>query len=141
MEFLVLPRMLALVLVMLIARSRLVASGNVTISINDDPDKSVEVSVGSKLLAAGATAGERGGAVLYDVRSGRVLARFGERKDAVLTAAVLAMKTRWADLWAFRARELERKRARIAELSASIASATRARKCSSWASHSASGTQ
>jgi len=43
---------LVLVLVILIARSRLVASGNVTISINDDPDKSVEVPVGSKLLAA-----------------------------------------------------------------------------------------
>ncbi len=43
---------LVLVLVILIAKSRLVASGNVTISINDDPDTSVEVSVGNKLLAA-----------------------------------------------------------------------------------------
>jgi Na+-transporting NADH:ubiquinone oxidoreductase subunit F len=43
---------LVLVTVILIARSRLVASGNVTISINDDPDKAVEVPVGSKLLAA-----------------------------------------------------------------------------------------
>lgn len=42
---------LALVMVILFAKSRLVASGNVTISINDDPDKTVEVPVGSKLLA------------------------------------------------------------------------------------------
>ena len=43
---------LALVAVILIAKSWLVASGNVTISINDDPDKTVEVSVSSKLLNA-----------------------------------------------------------------------------------------
>ncbi len=41
---------LALVAVILLAKSRLVASGNVTISINNDPDKAVEVPVGSKLL-------------------------------------------------------------------------------------------
>ena len=43
---------LALVAVILFAKSRLVASGNVTIGINDDPDKAVEVSVGAKLLNA-----------------------------------------------------------------------------------------
>jgi len=43
---------LALVMVILLAKSRLVASGNVTISINDDPDKAVQVPVGSKLLGA-----------------------------------------------------------------------------------------
>ncbi len=41
---------LALVAVILLAKSRLVASGNVKILINDDPDKTVEVPVGSKLL-------------------------------------------------------------------------------------------
>ncbi|MFC1762549.1 NADH:ubiquinone reductase (Na(+)-transporting) subunit F [Planctomycetota bacterium] len=41
-----------MVVVILLAKSRLVASGNVTISINDDPDKAVEVPVGSKLLNA-----------------------------------------------------------------------------------------
>jgi len=41
---------LALVAVILIAKSRLVASGNVTISINDDPEKTVDVPVGTKLL-------------------------------------------------------------------------------------------
>jgi Na+-transporting NADH:ubiquinone oxidoreductase subunit F len=43
---------LALVAVILIAKSQLVASGNVQISINHDPDKSVEVPVASKLLNA-----------------------------------------------------------------------------------------
>ncbi len=43
---------LALVMVILLAKSRLVASGNVTISINDDPDKAVRVPVGNKLLNA-----------------------------------------------------------------------------------------
>ena len=43
---------LALVAVILLAKSRLVASGNVTISINDDPDKAVQTPVGSKLLSA-----------------------------------------------------------------------------------------
>ena len=41
---------LALVAIILFARSRLVASGNVVIDINDDPDKSLQVPVGAKLL-------------------------------------------------------------------------------------------
>jgi Na+-transporting NADH:ubiquinone oxidoreductase subunit F len=43
---------LALVAVILLAKSKLVASGNVMIGINDDPEKAVEVSVGGKLLSA-----------------------------------------------------------------------------------------
>jgi len=43
---------LALVAVILFAKSRLVASGNVNIGINGDPDKAVEASVGDKLLNA-----------------------------------------------------------------------------------------
>ncbi len=42
---------LALVGVILFARSRLVASGNVKININDDPEKALEVPVGDKLLS------------------------------------------------------------------------------------------
>ncbi len=42
---------LALVGVILFARSRLVASGNVKININDDPEKTLEVPVGDKLLS------------------------------------------------------------------------------------------
>ena len=41
---------LALVLLILAARSILVASGNVTIIINDDSDKAISVSTGGKLL-------------------------------------------------------------------------------------------
>ena len=41
---------LALVGVILFARSKLVSAGNVTILINDDPDKSIEVPAGGKLL-------------------------------------------------------------------------------------------
>ncbi len=48
---------LALVMVILLAKSRLVASGNVTIGINEDPDKAVHVPVGTKLLNA--LAGEK----------------------------------------------------------------------------------
>ncbi len=43
---------LALVLLILLARSRLVQSGNVTIVVNDDPEHTLEVSGGSKLLNA-----------------------------------------------------------------------------------------
>jgi len=43
---------LALVFLILFAKSQLVATGTVTININDDPDKSVEVPVGGKLLNA-----------------------------------------------------------------------------------------
>ena len=39
-----------LVFIILFARSRLVATGNVKIIINDDPDKTLEVSTGDKLL-------------------------------------------------------------------------------------------
>ena len=42
---------LSLVLVILSARSRLVSSGNVTIQINDDPAKAIEVPAGGKLLS------------------------------------------------------------------------------------------
>jgi Na+-transporting NADH:ubiquinone oxidoreductase subunit F len=41
---------LALVAVILLAKSKLVPSGNVTISINDNPDKSLTVPIGGKLL-------------------------------------------------------------------------------------------
>ena len=43
---------LALVAVILIAKWRLVATGNVQISINDDPDMALQVPVSSKLLSA-----------------------------------------------------------------------------------------
>ena len=48
---------LALVLVILFAKSKLVAEGDVTISINGDPEKSVVVPAGGKLLGALATKG------------------------------------------------------------------------------------
>lgn len=48
---------LSLVLVILFARSRLVNSGNVTIQINDDPAKAVEVPAGGKLLPTLASQG------------------------------------------------------------------------------------
>ena len=48
---------LALVGMILVARSRLVSSGQVTISINHDPDKSITVPAGSKLLSTLAEAG------------------------------------------------------------------------------------
>lgn len=43
---------IALVLIILLAKSKLVSSGEVEININDDPEKSVKVPVGSKLLFA-----------------------------------------------------------------------------------------
>lgn len=43
---------MALVLIILFARSRLVSSGNVTIEINGDPEKAIEVPAGGKLLGA-----------------------------------------------------------------------------------------
>ncbi|WP_303721530.1 NADH:ubiquinone reductase (Na(+)-transporting) subunit F [Malonomonas rubra] len=42
--------LMLLVGLILVARSRLIPSGNVTISINDDPDKRLEVPPGDKLL-------------------------------------------------------------------------------------------
>ncbi|MEM7000197.1 MAG: NADH:ubiquinone reductase (Na(+)-transporting) subunit F [Pseudomonadota bacterium] len=48
---------LALVVVILFARSRLVSTGNVTIEINGDPEKSVEVPAGGKLLGTLASEG------------------------------------------------------------------------------------
>ena len=48
---------LALVGVILFARSKLVSAGNVTILINDDPDKSIEVPAGGKLLGTLASRG------------------------------------------------------------------------------------
>ena len=41
---------LALVGIILAARARLVSSGDVNILINDDPDKTISVSAGGKLL-------------------------------------------------------------------------------------------
>ena len=41
---------LALVAIILAARSRLVSTGNVHIEINDDPDKSIDAAAGGKLL-------------------------------------------------------------------------------------------
>jgi len=41
---------LVLVTIILMARSQLVATGDVTITINDDPDKALSVSAGAKLL-------------------------------------------------------------------------------------------
>ena len=43
---------IALVLVILFAKSKLVAEGDVTISINGDPAKAVTTSAGGKLLGA-----------------------------------------------------------------------------------------
>ncbi len=43
---------IALVLVILIAKSKLVSSGDVTISINGDPEKAVTTAAGGKLLGA-----------------------------------------------------------------------------------------
>ncbi|MEZ9235906.1 NADH:ubiquinone reductase (Na(+)-transporting) subunit F [Shewanella sp. 10N.286.52.A9] len=43
---------LILVLVILFAKSKLVASGDITISINDDSDKAIKTGAGSKLLGA-----------------------------------------------------------------------------------------
>jgi len=48
---------LFLVAVILFARARLVSSGNVTIFINDDPDKAIEVPAGDKLLGTLASRG------------------------------------------------------------------------------------
>ncbi len=48
---------LFLVMVILFARSRLVASGDVTIEINDDPEKSITVPAGGKLLQTLASKG------------------------------------------------------------------------------------
>ncbi len=43
---------LSLVGVLVMAKSRLVASGNVTVTINDDADKAIKVPVGTSLLSA-----------------------------------------------------------------------------------------
>ena len=43
---------LALVLIILFARKQLVATGDVTININDDADKSITTEAGGKLLGA-----------------------------------------------------------------------------------------
>ncbi len=48
---------LFLVAIILLARSRLVSTGDVTIEINDDPDKSITVEAGGKLLATLASQG------------------------------------------------------------------------------------
>ncbi|BBB30099.1 NADH:ubiquinone reductase (Na(+)-transporting) subunit F [Neptunomonas japonica] len=48
---------LALVAVILAARSKLVSSGDVTISINDDPEKAITVPAGGKLLQTLANVG------------------------------------------------------------------------------------
>ena len=43
---------LALVVLILLAKSKLVAAGDVTIAINEDPDMAIRVPVGGKLLGA-----------------------------------------------------------------------------------------
>ncbi|MEQ8689217.1 MAG: 2Fe-2S iron-sulfur cluster-binding protein, partial [Pseudomonadales bacterium] len=48
---------LSLVMVILFARSRLVSSGDVTIEINGDPDKSIRAPAGDKLLSTLASKG------------------------------------------------------------------------------------
>jgi Na+-transporting NADH:ubiquinone oxidoreductase subunit F len=48
---------LSLVIVILVARARLVSSGDVTIKINDDPDKTIQVPAGDKLLGTLAAKG------------------------------------------------------------------------------------
>jgi Na+-transporting NADH:ubiquinone oxidoreductase subunit F len=48
---------MALVIVILVARSRLVSSGNVTIEINNDPEKAIVVPAGGKLLQTLASKG------------------------------------------------------------------------------------
>ncbi len=48
---------LALVLIILFAKSKLVSSGEVAITINDDPDKSINTAAGGKLLGALADSG------------------------------------------------------------------------------------
>lgn len=48
---------IALVLLILLAKSQLVASGNAKIEINDDPEKTIEVPVGDKLLYSLSDAG------------------------------------------------------------------------------------
>lgn len=48
---------MALVAIILFARSRLVCSGEVVIEINDDPERAIEVDAGGKLLNTLADAG------------------------------------------------------------------------------------
>jgi len=48
---------IALVLLILLAKSKLVATGNAKIEINDDPEKTIEVPVGDKLLVSLGDAG------------------------------------------------------------------------------------
>lgn len=48
---------LALVVIILAAKAKLVSSGDIIISINDDPDKSVKTQAGNKLLGALANSG------------------------------------------------------------------------------------
>ncbi|MGR5150229.1 2Fe-2S iron-sulfur cluster-binding protein, partial [Photobacterium alginatilyticum] len=43
---------LALVLVILFAKSKLVPSGDITISVNGDPEKAIQTAAGDKLLSA-----------------------------------------------------------------------------------------
>ena len=45
---------------------------------------------GATLIAAGGTPGKSGGAILFDVLTGKELGRFGEQRDALLSAAVSA---------------------------------------------------
>ena len=45
--------LLVLVAIILFAKSKLVDSGDITISINDDPEKAITLPAGGKLLGAG----------------------------------------------------------------------------------------
>lgn len=50
---------LVLVLVILFAKSKLVSSGDITIGINDDPEKAITTGAGGKLLGVLANSGDR----------------------------------------------------------------------------------
>ena len=49
--------LLVLVAIILFAKSKLVDSGDITISINDDPEKAITLPAGGKLLGALASKG------------------------------------------------------------------------------------
>ncbi|MEH6549696.1 MAG: NADH:ubiquinone reductase (Na(+)-transporting) subunit F [Pseudomonadales bacterium] len=101
---------MCLVVFILLARKQLVSSGDVTISINDDPDKSITVAAGGKLLGTLADAGiflssacggggtcgqcrcqvaEGGGSILPTEESHFTL---GQRKDHWRLACQVAVK-------------------------------------------------
>jgi Na+-transporting NADH:ubiquinone oxidoreductase subunit F len=76
---------LALVLILMVAKARLVASGDVKILINDDPSKAVTAPAGSTLLSTLAAA--RAPAASAASRSTPAAARSCRPKRATSTAA------------------------------------------------------